>query len=235
MPSRKTLILLSATLLAASGCQSGGPRMAGLNPFYRPELTSITTPAERVKSLRALAEDASAATPEQAEKLVVDLVRQLETEPDPLLRQALIETAVAFDTPLARKTPVAGLQDADPYVRRVCCSILERSPTPEGLAALAGVAQQDADLDVRLAAVQALGTQDSPAGRSALVAALEDRDPAMQFAGVQAMRRVTGQDLGNSVASYLAFAKQSAPAETIEGSLEPAVELADRRFGWVPR
>lgn len=248
MSVRQALALSLAILplLIVAGCQSGGPRLAGLNPFHRPELTSITTPAQRVKQLHALAADANQVTPEQAEQVVVDLIRQLETEPDPLLRQALIETAFAFDTPLAKKTPIAGLQDDDPHVRRICCRLLERSPTADSVPALAAVAKQDSDFDVRLAAVRALGASDTPSTRNALLVALEDNDPAMQLVGVESMKRLTGRDLGGDVSAYLALAKQSpavppaAPATPATqllpttGPSESPIEVADRRFGWLP-
>ncbi|TWT43399.1 HEAT repeat protein [Botrimarina hoheduenensis] len=228
-------LLTTLILSTATGCQSGGPRMAGLNPFYRPELTSITTPAERVKELRALAEGAPSMDTGASEKMVVDLVRQLGSEPNPMIRQAIIETTTQFKTPLAAKTPIAGLQDEDSHVRQACCRMLAERPTPAGAAALAAVAKQDADFDVRIAAVQALGEQKDPIAQQALLAALEDSDPAMQLVGVQSMRRVSGKDLGGNVADYIALArKQSAPT-TAAGSGEPAIEVAERTFGWLPK
>jgi hypothetical protein len=46
----------------------------------------------------------------------------------------------------------------------------------------------------------------TPAAISSLAAALKDRDPAMQYAGVEAMKKVTGEELGNDVEAWRQYA-----------------------------
>jgi hypothetical protein len=49
----------------------------------------------------------------------------------------------------------------------------------------------------------------NPAAINALATALKDRDPAMQFAGVEAMKSVTGETkLGNDVEAWRQYADQ---------------------------
>ena len=99
------------------------------------------------------------------------------------------------------------------------CSAERNNPTAVG--PLSQIVATDADLDVRLAAVDALGEMKSPAAIPGLAAALKDRDPAMQFAGVEAMKNVTGEDLGNDVEAWRQYAARSMGGGTSPILLSP--------------
>ena len=218
----------SIVLLAVVGCQSQ-PRLAGMNPFYHPERTSLETPAQRIVAIRAIAQRAPKAQAPEQQELVADLVKKLENESDPLVREAILESASAFSTPLALQAVVAGANDTDPYVRQACCRLLGRQAGPTSVETLTRVARSDEEFDVRVAAVQALGNTD--ASGQTLVTVLKDRDPAMQLAGVEAMRQMTGQDFGGDVAAYVALAKGETPKTTPD---QPATAVATRPTGWIP-
>jgi hypothetical protein len=50
----------------------------------------------------------------------------------------------------------------------------------------------------------------STASVPGLAAALKDRDPALQFAGIEAMKKVTGEkELGNDVEAWRQYADRS--------------------------
>ena len=74
----------------------------------------------------------------------------------------------------------------------------------------------DEDIDVRLAAAEALGKIKSPEAVQAIRVALDDRDPALQYAGVQSMKSITGQDYGPDVQAWRQVAAGGTPpaAET---------------------
>jgi HEAT repeat protein len=72
----------------------------------------------------------------------------------------------------------------------------------------------DTDIDVRLAAADALGEIRDPASVAALGAALEDRDPSMQHQAVRSLRKVAPTDLGNDVERWRQYVK--------DGSIAPA-------------
>jgi HEAT repeat protein len=69
----------------------------------------------------------------------------------------------------------------------------------------------DEDIDVRLAAADALGKIKSPEAMQALSVALEDRDPAMQYAGVQSMKSISGKDYGPDVQAWRQVAAGQSP------------------------
>ena len=64
------------------------------------------------------------------------------------------------------------------------------------VAQLQRILEQDQDADVRFAAIDALGQIQTADSVRALASALHDHDPAMQYAGVQALKQASGQNLG---------------------------------------
>ena len=202
------LLLALATTTLAIGCQSvSWPALGGIQK----ENTSYRTAAMRTDAIRDMASQATGVdTPEQRE-IANQLARQIQVEPDPLVREAIVETIAKFRTPLASQVLVAGLQDADTTVRRKCCKALGSRGEVSAIPVLQRILESDENIDVRLAAVRALGGIESPQAVAALAVALDDRDPAIQFAGVQSMKSVSDQDFGGDVASWLQYAQQIAP------------------------
>lgn len=219
-----SLAILAA--VAMTGCMSNGPRMAGLNPFYKPELTSFVVPAKRIVEIRKVAEKSTGEDTPDQQTIVQDLVKPLEKETDPLVRQATLETAAKFNTTLAGKSLIAGLSDASPQVREASCRLLAKRPTAGAVEQLMGVVKQDESFDCRVAAAQAL--EPNGAKPEQFLALLEDPNPAMQLVGVEAMRSATGKDYGGDVAAYAALARGETPA-----AKEPT-SVASRVSEWVP-
>ena len=213
MTSRLLHIAL-VTLVAAAGCTSG--------PFAQKERTSVITPAMRIAAIReGAARTHDADTAEQA-KAVDELVTQIRTERDPIVRKAIQEAVAEYDVPMARQVLIAGLNDEDLDVRLACCYRLGTRGEPEAVPALRKILEDDGTLDVRLAAADALGKINTPESIEALSIAVKDRDPALQYAGVEALKNISGQDLGNDVKVWQQFTEQPTSVA------EPKVSVADR-------
>jgi HEAT repeats len=213
---RQLAFAMLAMLLVSAGC-------AGL-PFQSPkERTSIITPAMRISAIReagARARDVDAT--EQA-KSVDELVAQIRTERDPIVRRAIQEAIAEHPTQLAREVLIAGLNDDDLDVRLACCNKLGSRGEPEAVPALRGVLEGNEKLDVKLAAADALGKINTPESIAALSLAVKDRDPALQYAGVESLKLLSGQDLGNDVKAWQQFAEQGQPPAS-----QPEVSVADK-------
>lgn len=224
-----TRLLLAAVggLVVALGCQAQ-PRMGGLNPFYKPELTTFETPKKRLEKLEQVAKSSSGLDDAQRETKARELAATLAGEPDALLRQRTLEAIATLNTTLSGRALLAGLSDEDAHVRRRCCQLLGRIPAEGQAAPLLQLAESDPSFDVRVAAVEALGA--SGADPAMLLAALEDPNPAMQLAGVEAMKRVTGRDLGGDVAAYRAIAQ----GEPLPATAEERTAVANAIGEWLP-
>ena len=206
-----TLLLGLFTLTTWAGCS--------LWPFAAEEHTSIITPTMRASTIREMGARGQQADSDQQQRITDQLAQQIRTEPDPLVRLAIQETVAQFDTALAQMILLAGLNDTDRNVRIVCCRKLGQRAAKTGndadrqkvVAQLQRVLEKDQDTDVRFAAVDALGQIQTIDSVRALARALHDHDPAMQYAGVEALKRVSGQDLGNDVKAWRQYADGESP------------------------
>jgi len=127
----------------------------------------------------------------------------------------VVNAIAEFRTPMAQQVLEAGLSDGDETVRVACCQALGRRAEAVSTASLENALRTDQDIDVRLAAAEALGKIKSPEAIAAIVVALDDRDPALQYVGVQAMKSITGQDYGPDVQVWrqVALGGNPPPAE----------------------
>jgi hypothetical protein len=186
--------------------------------------TTIITPSMRAATIRDVGRQVSGYTEAQQAALCDQLAQQIKIEPDPIVRQTIQNTIAECQTPLAGAVVLAGLEDQDADVRRTCCRLVaRRGADAQAVAALSRVVAMDADQDVRMAACDALGGIKGDGAVQALAAALNDRDPAMQLAGMEAMKEVSGQDLGNDVQAWRQYA-----ASLPGGGQQPAANLAEQ-------
>ncbi len=168
-------------------------------PFPERELTTFHTPAMRVDAVREFASKSTGTDSPEQRQITDQLARQIQVEPDPLVRQAVVTSIAAYKTPMAQQVLEAGLGDDSAAVRVACCRSLGKRAETASVASLANALRSDKDQEVRMAAADALGKINSPESIKALAVALDDRDPAMQYAGVQSLKSITGKDYGPDV------------------------------------
>ncbi len=219
---QKSQLLLSVLVLNVLGVLT----LVGCSslPWQEKERTTIITPRMRMAAIEEIGLRAKGADAEEQKQLTEQLATQIQTEPDPLVRRAIQESVGQMSTPLAQNMLIAGLQDEDLDVRLACCRALGDRTGPGVISALRVALETDAELDVKLSAVDALGKIRSPLSVAALSLAVNDRDPALQYASVQALKSISGKDLGNDVAAW----RQYAAGE------QPEISLAERPTGWSP-
>jgi HEAT repeat protein len=90
------------------------------------------------------------------------------------------------------------VNDPEPVVREEACRALGRVGRPEDATVLARVMTVDTHGDCRIAAIEGLAALKAPDPRigALLVDGMEHKDPGIRLASVQALRAITGQDLG---------------------------------------
>jgi HEAT repeat protein len=195
-------------------------------PFPERELTSYHTPGMRVDAIADFATRSTGVDSPEQRQITDQLARQMQVEPDPLVRQAVAGAIAEYHTPMAQQVLEAGLADENDAVRVACCRALGRraaagisDPGSNSVAGLTNVMRSDKEMDVRLAAAEALGNIKSPEAIQALAFALDDRDPAMQYVGVKSMKSITGKDYGPDVNAW----RQVVAGETPSPPRAPSV------------
>jgi hypothetical protein len=227
--SQRWLFVLAALLLASStGCRDaflydlswGWPW--GKDKEDPAELARYgVMPLQKMQEVEVLAAKASQGTPEEREQVTQELARRIQKEMDPIVRAKIMTALGSTQTPTALAVLRAGVRDPDADVRVACCTSWGKHGGREAIDLLDGVIRSDKDVDVRLAAVSALGKLKDQACIAALEPALEDNDIAVQFRAMESMKHISGRDYGLDVQKWREYAKGGQPAE-------PPVSVADR-------
>ena len=210
---RRNSWLVALSLIGLGGCATYDRYRPTFWPFPERKLTTFNTPAMRVDAVREFGMRSSGVdTPEQRQ-ITDQLARQIQVEPDPLVRQAVVAAIADFRTPMAQQVLEAGLSDENAAVRVTCCRSLGKRAELVSVASLTAALRSDKDIDVRLAAATALGKIKSDESVKALAVALDDRDPALQYAGVESLKAITGRDYGPDVQVWRQVAAGGTPPE----------------------
>jgi HEAT repeat protein len=191
-------------------------------PFPDRERTTYRGPALRIEAIEQLAIQADGTDSPQQREIAEQLARQIQVETDPLVRATIVRTIAEFRAPISQQVLEAGLGDGDAHVRMACCHALGKRAEAASVPRLAHALRADKNDDVRMAAADALGKIKTPESLQSLVAAIDDRDPAMQYVGIQAMKSVSGKDYGGDVSAWKQLAAGGDPP------LPPAPSMAER-------
>jgi hypothetical protein len=182
----------------------------------------VPSPADRVDTLRKLAERADRADPDERQRVSSELATAYQDETNPFIRRAIVRAIGRYGTPAATGVLETAIQDSSPAVRIAACEGWARTGGADAARHLAATLSGDVDFDVRLAAAKALGKTPDASAVAALGTALEDRDPAMQFQAVQSLKTITGKDFGTDVNRW----RQYVNGEIPEGA--ESISLAER-------
>jgi HEAT repeat protein len=196
-------------LLGGSGCAGRNTAQLAM-PWSGKSVDDspgITTPAEHMAELKALADRAPKSTPDEHDRISKDLARRIQREQDPLIRAQIVRTLAAYPTPMSAAVLQAALGDTEVDVRVAACQAWGQRKGPEAVEHLTRVIASDTNIDVRLAATRALGETRERGAIAPLAEALVDSDPAMQHRAVESLRSVTGEDFGSDVNAWRQYAQ----------------------------
>jgi HEAT repeat protein len=207
--------LLAAIAVASVSLTGCARRFGGPWPFGSDQTEHLKAygpvGAQRVDEIKASAKKIRKASPQQQEAYAAEMAQKMQHEHDILVRMAMIDVLSTLDASSAQRVLFAGLQDPEVDIRVACCEAWQKRPGPETTRMLTETLRRDTSVDVRLAAVKALGAAGDKEAVQALGEALEDNDPAMQYVAMGSMKNVTGKDFGNDVNEYRRLAKLPDP------------------------
>ncbi len=205
-------LAVCSCLVLAAGCAETADRVSGtwdamLGKKTPDQMLNIKTPQDHMKELQELAKTAKKKSPGEQQRITADLANEIKRESDPLMRRQILRTLVAYPTPVSNAILLAALGDSDAAVRALACECLGKRGGKEAVQELARVSTSDTEIDVRIAAVRAMGQTGDPATLGPLAESLADPNPAIQFRTQESLRAVSGHDFGNDVHAWREYAK----------------------------
>ena len=133
------------------------------------------------------------------------LSAKLKEGKEPIATRAVIcRTLGMLRKPEAREVILAATNDEDALVRAEACRALGRVGRSEDATVLARVMTLDVSAECRVAAIESLGDLKSPDKRITqyLVSGMEHDEPAIRVASWNALKSITGKDLGVDVIQW---------------------------------
>ena len=166
---------------------------------------------KKEKFLESLREDAGSLPIAEQRQHALALSEQVQSEQVPVVRRELVRTLAHFHVVEAEAGLLEALEDNDPDIRIVACKAWGTRLNVTAKTALLKTVRSDQDSDVQSAALRALGNFKGQEVFKELRTALESRDPAVQYAGIQGLRKLTGEDWGEDPETWIAGLEGQSP------------------------
>ena len=198
---------MSLGLAGLVGCSSSGPfkfRGTTSASFLR-SVEESKDPNVRYQAYADLASPRCYDDESQKVRAAQVLASKLKDGREPTATRAVIcRTLGLLQKPEAREIILASTNDEDPMVRAEACRALGRVGRSEDATILARVMTLDNSAECRVAAIESLGDLKSSDRRITqyLVSGMEHDEPAVRVASWNALKAITGKDLGVDVVPW---------------------------------
>ncbi|HMO13263.1 MAG TPA: HEAT repeat domain-containing protein [Pirellulaceae bacterium] len=207
-------LMLFTMAIGLVGCAKGPLWKTGkLNPWAIKQLQEEEQIAETIfskrKRFRETVNTAKRSSPQVQEEVAERLAEVALTDSVLLMRLEAVNLLSELNTPTSVKTLESASLDRAPDVRLAAIRGLRTLANPSSAAVMAQLSERDSELDVRIAATQALEAFQGTIVLQSLERSLTDRNPAIQTAAMDALPKVTGQELPRDVNQWLSFLKDS--------------------------
>ena len=115
------------------------------------------------------------------------------------------------NSPSAVETLTRASKDNNRDIRLAAIESWKTLGTDSAVPQLQEIIGSDTDIDVRLAATEALGYFPGRASVEALALSLNDRNPALQVRATESLRKATGEPLGRNVVAWQEYVQKVVP------------------------
>ncbi len=227
--SLTTAWLIVAALAGVVGCTAGpdGFKLRGTTAasFLR-QIDSEKDPNVRYAAYDSLGSPRVYDDEAQKAKAAEVMVAKLQGRKEPTATRAVIcRTLGNIRRPEAREAILAATNDEDALVRAEACRALGRVGRSEDATILARVMTIDVAGECRVAAIESMGELKSKDRRITeyLVTGMEHDDPAIRVASMNALRRITGKDLGVDALAWKKYVETLPKAENPVATADEAV------------
>lgn len=199
-------LVVCMTVLAVGGCSKPlrAPSFAGKGEKHPIDLLAESkVTEERISAYRQLG-NPGLLSPQDRVFALEELTKGVRSEYSPLSRMVCAEMLGAYADPQSIEALRLASSDKHPMVRRQACLALGTLKAATAVPLLGERAKDDADPDVRRAAVTSLVAMADPAADRHLVEVLKDRDLAVANAAHAALKQRTGQDIAADYTQWAA-------------------------------
>lgn len=203
--------VLTVVLLSALGCQATS--LFTRKHYAKP---TIESPAQALATLRESSDPVLrheafeylgnpkhiGAETSNRDEITSILGLALSAEPQPETRILILQSIARIGSPHRWELIAAAVADKDAAVRVTACRLIGNSGNADAAKSLNDLVRSDTNLDVRLAAADALGNVPNRDSALALAGGLEDPDVAMRYRCRQSLRHILGKDHAGDVAQW---------------------------------
>ncbi len=201
---------LTIGCLLLSGCAEGPLwQLGNYSPWAREKWEAEEQVADtyfkRKKILDQKVEDGKTGSQASKTAVVRELEQLVKREPILLVRLHAVQSLRELPCQAAAEALQAASKDPDGRIRVAAAHSLAYQPAEYSVPILQELLGSDTDVDVRLAATEALGATNSIAAAQALAVSLTDSNPAVQLKATESLANVSGQDFGANVAAWQSF------------------------------
>ncbi len=220
--SRFAFVIIA--FLCVTGCQQLTPfNWNSINPTTSyPEWQNddkyMTTWNDKHRDLSKLRENAAGMSHTKQVSHATALSSQIKQEQVPVVRREMVRALVAFPVVEAEAGLEFAITDEDADIRVIACQAWGKRQSDRAFKLLLETWRSDTEVDVRVAAIQAIGNFNGEEVYAELIKALSDRDPAVQFAGIQGFRKFSGEDWGEDPETWIAWTKGERPEVIYDGA-----------------
>ncbi len=210
---RSALALAIAATLGCAGFRGVPHRGTTALSFLR-TIEESKDPNVRYAAYDSLSSPRCYDNDEQMVQAARTMIARLQSGGEPVATRAVIcRTLGMIRKPEAREAILAATNDEDSLVRAEACRALGRVGRSEDATILARVMTVDVAGECRIAAIESLGELKSGDRRinEYLVSGMENDDPAIRVASMNALRSITGKDLGVDPIAWKKFVESMYP------------------------
>jgi hypothetical protein len=201
------VLLMVGLIYQLSGCAEGPLWRAGqYNPWVRSQWAeeekiadTLFTRKRRMENVVAQATNASIDVQEEAALALSDIIFRDKVL---LMRLHAVKLLGRLNSPTSVETLAKASKDNDKDIRLAAISAWKMVSPQSAVPQLQEIIGSDTDIDVRLAATEALGNFPGRSSVEALSLSLNDRDPALQVRAAESLQRVTGEPLGRNIVAW---------------------------------
>jgi HEAT repeat protein len=203
--SRAAVVVWVTILLCSLGCKTTS--LFTRKTYSKPSVDSASSalaairgssdPAQRRAAFEFLGNPSQLGT-EDREEISSILALALASEPQAQTRIVILQSLSKLGSPKRWESFNSALKDKDPAVRVIACRLIARSGSTDHIKALDDLLISDPDLDVRLAAADALSNIPTREAALALLSGVQDRDVAIRYRCRQSLLQLTGKDHGGN-------------------------------------